>query len=664
MSMHRLPVIALIVRFITLLLMLFVLSMIWWSLSEQEVTLRDIREMIKSGNFERLREPKSASLKPAAPQKEVGDPQVKNLLSPDPYYETTLPRQLGPDFIPHGTYHSAVFGKPENLHPFSNWRIVNNWKGLCAISVAELKFGIYETLSPNHALKVEELSDGKEFIVYLREGVMWQPLAKEWFPEGFTLSEDFLKPHPVTAHDYKFFFDAFSNPAVSELGALALRTAYKDLEAVEVIDDYTFRVKWAKPLYIAKQLTGGLQPLAAFVYKYFQDGNKIVEEDQSSDTYRTNTIWAFNFLNHWAKNIIVGCGPWLFDGMSEKSIRFKRNAEFFHPLKALAEKKEEDIRVSFDTIWQDFKEERLDAYEMTPEQLLELDQFLASRQYELQSSKIKRLDYPSRSYRYIGWNEKKPFFSSRLVRQALTMAIDRERIIRQNLNGQGVMVHGTFLASSPANDPSIQPWPFNPRVAKEILEKEGWFDRDGTGIRSKEIEGKKIPFRFTLTYYVKSPMLKAVSEYVADALKGVGIKVDLKGVDLADISAAMEDKDFDAIFMGWGLGTPPETLSQLWSSVEADKKGSSNFVGFKNAEVDEIIQKLEYENNLETRKALYHRFDAILHEEQPYTFLFSEITTLLYRDWLENVFIPEKRQDLVPGANVTEPILDVAWLRK
>ena len=436
--MYRQPLFFVILRLIGMIAMLFVLFMMWWSMGEQESSLKEIKESLKAVPIFKQMMP--------AQNRTVSRPHLfvqeeGNLLQPDLYYEKVLPRQLGDNFYPHGTLQGAALGKPDNLHPFSNWSQVNEWKDFCSVTASRPKFGIYETMSPNAAIKIEEKSGGKEFWVTLREGVLWQPLEKKWFPPGFELADEFLKPHPVTAHDFKFYFDAIMNPSVSEAGAVALRTYFKDVESLEVIDDLTFIVRWKAPNYAAKLLTGSLRPLASFVYKYFPDGEKIVKDDQAADTYRKNTIWAFNFLNHWAKNVIVSCGAWIFEGMSDKEISFRRNPDHFFPLDALSSERVVAIRSSNDSIWQDFKEERLDTYQIPPEQLLELKQFLASSQYQNQKSKINRLDFLGQSYLYVGWNEKKKWFESKIVRRALTMAIDRERIIRQTLNGQGDMIH-------------------------------------------------------------------------------------------------------------------------------------------------------------------------------------------------------------------------------
>jgi peptide/nickel transport system substrate-binding protein len=116
--------------------------------------------------------------------------------------------------------------------------------------------------------------------------------------------------------------------------------------------------------------------------------------------------------------------------------------------------------------------------------------------------------------------------------------------------------------------------------------------------------------------------------------------------------------------MGWALGTPPENPRQLWHSMGAKQKGSSNAVGFANAEADSIIEALDYEYEAEDRARLYHRFHEILHEEQPYTFLYTPKSVFLYRDYVQNVFIPAERQDLIPGASWAEPASEVFWLKE
>jgi len=51
------------------------------------------------------------------------------------------------------------------------------------------------------------------------------------------------------------------------------------------------------------------------------------------------------------------------------------------------------------------------------------------------------------------------------------LAIDRQRIVKQNLNGLGEVIHGTFYTHSIDNDSSIKPWPFDPNKARRLLQE-------------------------------------------------------------------------------------------------------------------------------------------------------------------------------------------------
>lgn len=619
----------------------------------------------------------------APTQRQQMDSKLPNLLTEDPYYSKTLPSILPKNFKPQGMRKMAIVGTPDNLHPFSNWSHVSSWVGQCSVSVATMHFGHYETMAPDMAVKMEERKDSQgrpEFWVHLRDNVFWHTISQELVPAGVTLAPHFSRKHQVTAEDFKFYFDAVMNPWVQQPGAVALRPYLQDIEEFRVVDKLTFVVRWKtdkvtnaqgqiehKVKYIAKGWTGNLIPLASFLYKYFADGTKIISNDTEANAYRTNSVWAQNFNQHWARNVIPSCGPWIFTGMTDRQITFKRNPDYYLPLAVLVEGMEVDFKETPEAIWQDFKAGKLDTYELRPDELAEYDTFLKSPAYQEQAAAglgIKRLDYVDRSFSYIGWNEAKVFFKDAAIRRALTMAIDRQRIIRQNLNGMGVEITGPLYRYSKNYDASIPPYPYDPVAARHILESEGWYDSDGDGIIDKTIGGKIVPFRLSLTYFVKSPTAKAIGEYVAQALKEVEIGCDLNGVDIADLSATFDDKNFDAIQLAWSQGSPPEEPKQLWYSTGAREKGSSNAIGFANPEIDKIIDQLQYEYNPQKRIELYHRFDQVIHEEAPYTFLYTPKAALIYRDYVQNVFIPADSPKLVPDSDVAQPQANVFWLKE
>lgn len=606
----------------------------------------------------------------------------ENLLVPDPYMRQVLPNLLGEGFTPKGVLRTASVGKPDNLNPFNGFDSIVRMYDLCVASLAQPHMGKYGQFAPGLAQRIEihETLDGssdKEFHVYLRHDVFWEPIQQDLFPKHLEIDSWFLQAHPVTAHDFKFYYDAVMNPHLAEMRAVALRSCFEDVVSFIVENDFKFIVRWkAHPvmnelgeeemrvLYSAFFNTLELRPLPCFVYQYFPNGQKIVEDSDPS-TYRHNSLWAQNFNSHWAYNYIVSCGPYRFAGMDEEKLMFVRNPDYYDPLAALIEKRWIYIKESSDAMFQDFKAGKIDISYLPPNQLDNLSSFMKSSLYkrlEKNGERILEISSPDRSYTYIGWNCQNILFENRRVRRALNMAIDCDRIISQCLDGKGVGISGPFALFSPSNDPSVEGWHFSQEEAAHLLEEEGWVDADGDGIREKIIDGVVIPFRFHLTYFVKSQTARLIAEQVATGLKEIGIDCRLLGLDMADYSQAFEEKHFDALLAGWVLGLPPEDPRALWHSEEAREKGSANAIGFSHPEADRIIDQLSYEYDPQKRQELYHRFHALIHEEAPYAFLFSRSFSLVHKEYVKNIFIPTDHLDLIPGAEDKTINQTAIWL--
>jgi len=667
-------------------LVLFLLFLSQWSLNLIEEDLKQLRteldKLYRQNDDLSLKLSQFASLtykEMGAKQREHIQSSYRNLLTEDPYYITTLPSQLGEGFRPKGMRKEAIIGIPKNLHPFNGFKDVSTMHSMCTPSLAQQHFGKFETFAPDLALKIEERPrednpELTEYWVHLREDIYWEPLNQSHFPKQLTLSPLFFIKQPVTAYDFKFYYDAVMNPYISEAKAASLRTYLFDIEKFKVIDEKTFVIAWRayeteegsrRSKYSALSLTASLQPLPCFVYQYFADGTKILEDDHDPSTYRTNSIWAQNFTHHWAKNTIVSCGPYLFDGMNDEGIYFTRNPNYHNPYAVLTERVHFLFKESSDSVWQEFKAGNLDHCVLSPNQMAELSNFLSSPEYQRQKKQglgIQTIDYIDRCFYYIGWNLESELFSSPKVRKAMTYAIDRRRIIEQNLNQMALAITGPLFPYSSAYDSSIEGLPFSLDDAKRLLEEEGWVDHDGDGIRDKVIAGQVVPFQFRLNYFIKSFSTKVIAEYIAATMRSIGILCQPYGLDITDLSRNFDDKTFDAIFMGWKLGAPPDDPRQIWHSSGAKEKGSSNAIGYANMQVDQIIERLNFESDPAKRAQLYHTFHQIIHEENPYTFLYTPKVRLLYRDSLKNVFIPRDRQDLVPGADVSEPSMQAAWI--
>ena len=224
--------------------------------------------------------------------------------------------------------------------------------------------------------------------------------------------------------------------------------------------------------------------------------------------------------------------------------------------------------------------------------------------------------YPSLGYTYIGYNQNSFLFQDRRVRQALTMAINREEMITFILFGLGRQATGPFPGHLWYADPKVAPWPFDPERARRYLKEAGWEDRDGDGILEKD--GK--PFRFTLITNSGNEVRKDVGVLIQRYWRDLGIDVKLEMYEWSVfLKNFINPRHFDACILGWSLGVDPDAYN-IWHSKQI--KDGFNFIGYQNPVADRLWEAGRREYQPDKRRQIYHQLQALLAEDQPYTFLF------------------------------------------
>src|SRR5207247_11319595 len=152
---------------------------------------------------------------------------------------------------------------------------------------------------------------------------------------------------------------------------------------------------------------------------------------------------------------------------------------------------------------------------------------LVSIQYAQQTSgaafdqQFVKTKYSIPGYAYIAWNEDRPFFKDKHVRQALTMLLNRQQIIDTVRFGLGRIAGSPFIPASGDFNPSIKPWPYDPKRAAQLLDEAGWTDHDGDGIRDKD----GVKFKFEFLGSVGSSIFAQLSSVLQDELRKVGIEM-------------------------------------------------------------------------------------------------------------------------------------------
>ncbi len=230
---------------------------------------------------------------------------------------------------------------------------------------------------------------------------------------------------------------------------------------------------------------------------------------------------------------------------------------------------------------------------------------------------FKKYKYLAFSYTYLGYNLRNPLFKDKRVRQALSYAIDKKEIIKGALLGLGVVATGPYKPGTYYYNPHVKRYPYDPEKAKRILEECGWRDTDGDGILDKD--GRR--FEFTIMTNQGNLVRRKAAEIIQYRLSQIGIKVHIRIIEWASfIKEFIDKRRFDAVILGWTIGEDPD-LFDVWHSSKT-KPPQLNFMGYKNPEVDRLLEMGRRIFDKRLRKEIYDKFQEILAEDQPYTFLY------------------------------------------
>ncbi len=430
--------------------------------------------------------------------------------------------------------------------------------------------------------------DNETFAIKPRAAERWE-IAPDHLAYTFFLRKDivFSDGTPLTAKDLKFTFDKVMDPTVD---AAHLRNYYQDIQSCDVVDDYTVRYTCKKPYFKHLTMLGGLEILPSHIYGQG------------------------DFNQHPNNRKPVGSGPYTLENWETgMQITLVRNERYWkekpHVLKRVYK-----IITNVYAAFQVLERQELDTLDLTPELYVNN----ASRP-DFQA-KFDTYKYYDSNYSYVGYNLRKPQFQDKRVRRALTMLLDRKGILDTIYHGLGKQVTGEAFVDGPEYDSSIQPWPFDPAQAKQLLAEAGWSDSDGDGVLDKG----GVPFKFEILIRATSPETEQIATVFQEELKRAQIAMTIHPLEWATFLQSVDSRNFDAVILGWSIPPIEEDPYQVWHSSQADK--GSNFVGFVDPEADKIMEEARLEFDEQKRFAMYHRFHAILHEEQPYTFLICRQT--------------------------------------
>lgn len=405
---------------------------------------------------------------------------------------------------------------------------------------------------------------------------------------------------PLTAEDVKFSFDTLMDPAVD---AADLRNYFLNVDRCEVVDPLTVRFVCKYPYF--KTLISLGEDLRILPKHVFETGD---------------------FNTHPNNRKPIGTGPYILERWdTNQQVVLTRNENYWgqkpHLLRRVYK-----IITNDNAALQVLMRGELDMMGLMPEQW---EREASRPEFE---AKFDKMAFYTPFHSYIGWNMRRPQLADKRVRQALTMLLNRELILDKIFGGMGMVVSNSFFIESIEYDKNLKPWPFDPAAAKAKLDEAGWKDTDGDGVRDKD----GVPLRFDFLIVAAAPEAEQLATVYKEELKRAGIDMSIRPLEWATFIDSIHKRQFDACMLGWQLD-PEQDPYQIWHSSQADE--GSNYPGFVNAEADKLIEDARLEFDHEKRAALYHRHSAIIHDEQPYTFLFCTKARMAVDKRFRNVHV-------------------------
>ncbi|MBN1659907.1 MAG: peptide ABC transporter substrate-binding protein [Anaerolineae bacterium] len=320
--------------------------------------------------------------------------------------------------------------------------------------------------------------DGKTITIKLRDDMTWS--------DGT----------PLTAKDFVFTWEMTVNPA----NAVASTYPYDQMTAVEAPDDYTVVMTFVEPFAPwVGTLWHGIIPEHIL--------RPVFEAEGTIDRAE------------WNLNPTVGCGPFNFvEWESGSFARFVANDNYWFG------------RPKLDEIFMRFVPD--DASQVAALQTGDgdLGTFISYADIPtLESANVEMVSafsgYNEGIYYYLHEEKGHPALKDINVRKAIALGIDRFSVCEDLLMGLTVPAM-TDWDNTDWNDPTLEPWPYDPEEAKKILDEAGWVDSNGDGSRDKD--GVELVFDYgTTTREIRRDTQAVFQQQLAD----IGIKVNLLNYD-------------------------------------------------------------------------------------------------------------------------------------
>jgi len=207
---------------------------------------------------------------------------------------------------------------------------------------------------------------------------------------------------------------------------------------------------------------------------------------------------------------------------------------------------------------------------------------------------------------YLGFNTTKPPFNNKLVRKAISYAINKEAIIDAIYFGKAEIAHSIIPSTSWAYDPTIPKHEYSLSKAINTLNQAGYPNGFIMNIWAMPIQKAYNPDALTMAKLIKSDLMK------------IGITVNIfHNYEWSTFLKLIADGEHHAVLLGWAANhpDPDDFFTHLLSCSAATQGNRGTF--WCNKQYDSLISQSLQTTNLNKRKKYYASALKIIEEEVP-----------------------------------------------
>jgi peptide/nickel transport system substrate-binding protein len=231
-----------------------------------------------------------------------------------------------------------------------------------------------------------------------------------------------------------------------------------------------------------------------------------------------------------------------------------------------------------------------------------------------QSLRLK--PYADGTYGFLGFNVRRPPFTNRALRRALTLALDRQAMLQNIFDTlgrvpSGPVVHWHFIA-----DTTLRQLPYDTMAAARLLDSLGW-RRGADGMRRQG--GRPLALAIAVPTSSKIRMRYAV--LVQEQLRRLGVAVTVDASEFAAFRQRLAAHQFDAFLSTWLLDPSPGAIKETWTTPAIAT--GLNYSGYASPTFDALVDSGMASAEPAGARAYFSRAFRVINDDAPGVWLYE-----------------------------------------